>query len=69
MATTKVSLKLLIDKKRHQVLFAKAGKELIDFLITILALLVGPVNMCWFFVLIFFRKVKIWNIKMQKISI
>ena len=54
MAATKVSLKLLIDKKRHQVLFAEVGKELIDFLITILALLVGPVNMCWFFVLNFF---------------
>ena len=36
-----------------QVLFAEADKELIDFFITILALLVGPVNMCWFFVLFF----------------
>ena len=43
MLATKVSQKLLIDKKRHQVLFAEAGKELIDFLITILALSVGPV--------------------------
>ena len=43
MAATKVSLKLLIDKKSHQVLFAEAGKELVDFLITIPALPVGPV--------------------------
>ena len=34
MAATKVSLKLLIDKKRHQVQFAEAGKKLIDFLIS-----------------------------------
>ena len=43
MAATKVSLKLLIDKKSHQVLFAEAGKELVDFLITIPALSAGPV--------------------------
>ena len=43
MAATKVSLKLLIDKKSHQLLFAEAGKELVDFLITIPALSVGPV--------------------------
>ncbi|KAL4621262.1 hypothetical protein ACB092_06G215300 [Castanea dentata] len=43
MASTKVSLKLLIDKKSHQVLFAEAGKEFVDFLITILALPIGTV--------------------------
>uniref|UniRef100_A0A7N2R9V6 DUF674 domain-containing protein n=1 Tax=Quercus lobata TaxID=97700 RepID=A0A7N2R9V6_QUELO len=43
MAAAKVSLKLLIDKKSHQVLFAEAGKEFVDFLITILALPVGTV--------------------------
>ena len=43
MAATKVSLKLLIDKKSHQVLFAESGKEFVDFLITILALPVGTV--------------------------
>ena len=73
MAATKVSLKLLIDKKRHQVPFAEVGKELIDFLITILTLLVGPVMVAGEHVLVFcfnfFRKLKIWNIKRQKISI
>uniref|UniRef100_A0A7N2MGJ8 DUF674 domain-containing protein n=1 Tax=Quercus lobata TaxID=97700 RepID=A0A7N2MGJ8_QUELO len=43
MAATKVSLKLLIDKKEHQVIFAEAGKEFVDFLITILGLPVGTV--------------------------
>ena len=43
MAATKVSLKLLIDRKSHRVLFAEAGKEFVDFLITILALPVGTV--------------------------
>ncbi|KAL4621261.1 hypothetical protein ACB092_06G215200 [Castanea dentata] len=41
MAATKVSLKLLIDSKGQRVLFAEAGKEFVDFLITILALPVG----------------------------
>ena len=43
MAATKVSLKLLIDRKSHRVLFAEAGKEFVDLLITILALPVGTV--------------------------
>ncbi|KAM3698142.1 hypothetical protein ACB098_06G166600 [Castanea mollissima] len=43
MAATKVSLKLLIDSKSQRVLFAEAGKEFVDFLITILALPVGTV--------------------------
>ncbi|KAK4579025.1 hypothetical protein RGQ29_028905, partial [Quercus rubra] len=38
-----VSLKLLIDKKEHRVIFAEAGKEFVDFLITILGLPVGTV--------------------------
>ena len=33
-----VSLKLVIDNNSHQVLYAEAGKEFIDFLFTILAL-------------------------------
>ena len=60
MAATKVSLKLLIDKKSHQALFAEAAKELVDFLITILALPIGPVMAAGEHVLIFcfnfFRK-------------
>ena len=61
MAATKVSLKLLIDKKRHQVLFAEAGKELIDFLITILTLLVGPVMVAVEHVLVFCFKFFLGN--------
>ena len=60
MAATKVSLKLLIDKKSHQALFAEAAKELVDFLITILALPIGPVMAAGQHVLVFcfnfFRK-------------
>ena len=41
MEETNVNLKLLIDKESHRVLFAKAGKDFIDFLIHILALPVG----------------------------
>ena len=70
MAATKVSLKLLIDKKSHQVLFAEAGKELVDFPVTVLALLVGPVMAAGEHVLVFcfnfFRKLKVWNIKKAK---
>ncbi|XP_050249236.1 uncharacterized protein LOC126696561 [Quercus robur] len=43
MAATTVSLKLLIDSKGQRVLFAEAGKEFVDFLITILALPIGTV--------------------------
>ena len=43
MAATKVSLKLLIDKKGHRVIYTEAGKEFVDFLITILGLPVGTV--------------------------
>ncbi|KAK7858256.1 hypothetical protein CFP56_013806 [Quercus suber] len=43
MAATKVSLKLLIDKMEHRVIFAEAGKEFVDFLISILGLPVGTV--------------------------
>ena len=43
MAATNVSLKLLIDSKGQRVLFAEAGKDFVDFLITILALPIGTV--------------------------
>ncbi|XP_075670310.1 uncharacterized protein LOC142640103 [Castanea sativa] len=43
MAATKVSLKLLIDSKSQRMLFAEAGKEFVDFLITFLSLPVGTV--------------------------
>ncbi|XP_050363531.1 uncharacterized protein LOC126782348 [Argentina anserina] len=33
----KVSLKLLIDKENHKVVFAEAGKEFVDFLFTLLS--------------------------------
>ena len=39
--TKYVSLKLLIDKERERVLFAEAGKEFIDFLLSIPALPLG----------------------------
>ncbi|XP_023887945.1 uncharacterized protein LOC112000072 [Quercus suber] len=39
--TNYVSLKLLIDTERERVLFAEAGKEFIDFLLSILALPLG----------------------------
>ncbi|CAN1269386.1 hypothetical protein LINPERPRIM_LOCUS13566 [Linum perenne] len=41
--TTKVTLKLLIDKKSNRVLFAEAGKEFVDFLFSILSLPLGTV--------------------------
>jgi hypothetical protein len=44
MATTKVSLKLFIDKKRQRVLFAEADKEFVDFLFSIFTLPVGAVT-------------------------
>jgi hypothetical protein len=44
MATTKVSLKLFIDKKGGRVLFAEAGEEFVDFISSILTLPVGVVT-------------------------
>ncbi|XP_059456658.1 uncharacterized protein LOC132186673 [Corylus avellana] len=44
MAATKVSLKLLIDKKSQRVLFAEADKEFVDFLFSIFTLPVGVVT-------------------------
>ncbi|CAK9176526.1 unnamed protein product [Ilex paraguariensis] len=43
MAASKVSLKLLIDKQNHKVLFAEAGKDFVDFLFNLLSLPVGTV--------------------------
>ncbi|KAK9283767.1 hypothetical protein L1049_012019 [Liquidambar formosana] len=43
MATAKVSLKLLIDRKAHKVLFAEAGKDFVDFLFNLLSLPIGTV--------------------------
>ena len=43
MATSKVSLKLLIDTKGNKVLFAEAGKDFVDFLFNLLSLPVGTV--------------------------
>ncbi|KAI3721302.1 hypothetical protein L2E82_32310 [Cichorium intybus] len=42
-ASSKVSLKLLIDTKTKKVLFAEANKEFVDFLFHILSLPVGTV--------------------------
>ncbi|XP_028790124.1 uncharacterized protein LOC114746107 [Neltuma alba] len=44
MASSKVSLKLLIDAKEDRVLFAEASKEFIDFLFNLLRLPVGTVT-------------------------
>ncbi|KAK2987787.1 hypothetical protein RJ640_030677 [Escallonia rubra] len=41
MAATKLSLKLLIDRNGTKVLFAEAGKEVVDFLFNLLSLPVG----------------------------
>ncbi|XP_057489362.1 uncharacterized protein LOC130775221 [Actinidia eriantha] len=38
MATSKVSLKLLIDTKSSRVLYAEAGKDFVDFLVSLLHL-------------------------------
>ena len=43
MASSKVSLKLLIDTKTNKVLFAEAGKDFVDFLFNLLSLPVGTV--------------------------
>jgi hypothetical protein len=44
MASTKVTLKLLVDKKGHRVLFAEADKKFVDFLFSIFTLPVGTVT-------------------------
>ncbi|XP_040382250.1 uncharacterized protein LOC121055000 [Oryza brachyantha] len=41
MASTALSMKLLIDTKARRVLFAEAGKDVIDFLFSLLALPIG----------------------------
>ncbi|CAI0467696.1 unnamed protein product [Linum tenue] len=43
MATPKVTLKLLINKKTNKVLFAEAGKDFVDFLFTLLSFPLGTV--------------------------
>ncbi|XVE99480.1 hypothetical protein REPUB_Repub03eG0201900 [Reevesia pubescens] len=43
MASTTVSLKLLVDSISQRVLFAEAGKDFVDFLFNILSLPVGTV--------------------------
>ncbi|PWA38451.1 hypothetical protein CTI12_AA581210 [Artemisia annua] len=43
MASSMVSLKLLIDRKGERVLFAEAGKDFVDFLFTLFTLPIGPV--------------------------
>ncbi|KAL3579217.1 hypothetical protein D5086_020721 [Populus alba] len=43
MSTSKMSLKLLIDAKRNKVVFAEAGKDFVDFLLSLLALPLGTV--------------------------
>jgi hypothetical protein len=44
MTETNISLKLFIDKKRQQVLFAEADKKFVDFLLSIFTLHVGAVT-------------------------
>ncbi|KAJ6892265.1 hypothetical protein NC651_025462 [Populus alba x Populus x berolinensis] len=43
MSSSKISLKLLIDSKHNKVVFAEAGKDFVDFLLSLLALPVGTV--------------------------
>ncbi|KAF8008912.1 hypothetical protein BT93_J0033 [Corymbia citriodora subsp. variegata] len=43
MAETKMSLKLLVNKRNQTVLFAEAGKDFVDFLFHCLALPVGTI--------------------------
>ncbi|KAI4348110.1 hypothetical protein L6164_008871 [Bauhinia variegata] len=43
MASTKLSIKLLIDTTSQRVLFAEAGKDFIDFLFSLLSLPMGTV--------------------------
>lgn len=43
MASTQISLKLLVDTKDHKVLFAEVGKDFVDFLFTLLSFPIGTV--------------------------
>ncbi|KAF3649870.1 putative miraculin-like [Capsicum annuum] len=43
MITSKITMKLLIESKRQEVMFVEAGKKSIDFLFHILALPIGSV--------------------------
>ncbi|KAJ1261282.1 hypothetical protein BS78_09G016700 [Paspalum vaginatum] len=43
MASSKISLKLLVDSKAKKVLFAEAGKEFVDFIFSLLTLPIGAV--------------------------
>ncbi|RCV15514.1 hypothetical protein SETIT_3G061800v2 [Setaria italica] len=43
MASTKISLKLLVNNKTKKVLFAEAGKEFVDFVFSLLTLPIGAV--------------------------
>lgn len=43
MATSKVSIKLLVDRNKQKVLFAEASKDVIDFLFNLLCLPMGTV--------------------------
>ncbi|KAJ6900458.1 hypothetical protein NC652_026543 [Populus alba x Populus x berolinensis] len=43
MSSSKMSLKLLIDSKHNRVVFAEAGKDFVDFLLSLLALPLGTV--------------------------
>ncbi|KAM0860675.1 hypothetical protein ACQ4PT_046356 [Festuca glaucescens] len=40
---TKLSMKLLVDSKSHRVLYAEAGKDVVDFLFSLLTMPVGTV--------------------------
>jgi hypothetical protein len=44
MAPTKISLKLVMDKKSERVLFAEANKEFMDFLFNFLTLPFGNIT-------------------------
>ena len=43
MTTPQLSLKLLIDTKSYKVLFAEAGKDVVDFLFSLLSMPVGSI--------------------------
>nr|CAD1839780.1 unnamed protein product [Ananas comosus var. bracteatus] len=42
-STTKLGMKLLVDTRTNKVLFAEAGKDVVDFLFGLLALPVGTI--------------------------
>ncbi|TVU21785.1 hypothetical protein EJB05_31447, partial [Eragrostis curvula] len=42
-ASTKLSMKLLVDTKAGRVLYAEAGKDVVDFLFSLLTMPVGAV--------------------------